>query len=564
MAGIGKQAGGVVNVCAFEVGYITENPDLGTRVVVPVGLHPLVVAPSTLRYTDATRSPVQETTGGALKNVAGRALRPIQFSGTFGVESRGVGPYVGTGEVRLKRFLAEVVRMPEVRDRASLEALINPLTGSIGLRTRLAGWDPKRSSFYVNWYDLLNGEAFEVQVVSFSHEIAHRNGGATGMKSYQCMIKEVGPLIVQLASPLRIDKLFAGLRTWGDLNETIKSYSPNAIRASLVEMTEPVATLMSETITAIATDASQVVNLMGGSPATPRATATDNRATSTGSAGVSVNYLARSSSLSAQAQNAVNEVDAASTGEPDAVVGTIAWDTQIGDGDIDELRRFDGRAGLWAVAEAADWQPVAGVLFGLSRAEYVEYVTAQASGGLLGPVLGGSILHTVRDTDTVDSIEREYHISWPTILDVNGLLPDEALVTGQVLKIPTTRARGPQPINGLPVFASHVGKSAWGIDIDLLGRVVDGAPLLVATEDCLSQGVGMIIEETGQQILDGLERIPSEAQGIYVAERVRACLMQDPRIVGVESVDVVLGAQGIEVAATVAALNGGTIRTGGA
>ena len=564
MSSIGIQTGGVLNVCALEVGYITENPDLDTTTIVPVGLHPLLVAPTAVRYQDATRSPVQEATAGALKTAAGRALRPVQINGSFGIAARGIGPYLGTGEVRFQRFYAEVVRMSEARTRAEVDALINGLTGSLGLRTRLAGWNPQRSSWYVNWYDLINGLSFEVQIGSFNWSREHRNGGAQGLVTYQLGLKEVGPTVVALGSALRIDRLFAGLRVWGELNETIKSYSPAAVREGLVEMVEPVATALTETIDVVSALQPEVTNLMGGAPQNRRGRGgRAARDTTTGTAGGATVYLARSAELSRQASDAAAAIVAVSTGEPDAVVGVIPWSSLIEEGDLDELRRFEGRVELWDVVEAADWQPTAGVLFGMSRDEYLAYLLAQASGGSLGPVIGGTITHVVRDTDTAASIEQEFHVAWSTVLDVNGLTPDEALTTGVTLRIPTTRARGPKPITGLPTFGSHVGPAAWGSDIDLLGRILDGVPVLVQNEDCLSQGIGMLIEEVGAQLLAGAEVLPSEAQAPYVAARVRSALLLDPRVVGVNEVTVEASSIGLDVVASVSAINGGTIRTGG-
>ncbi len=571
---LGVNGGNQINVFVFEVGFITESPE-GVRTVQTIGVHPLVVAPTTISYTDATRSSATQTDGSSLFTRAGRALPAASIAGTFGVVERGVGVYFGTGERRFQRFWKEVVDMPDARDRATIDSLIDPINGSIGLRARLAGFKPGSSTFFVNFYDFLNDKAFQVNIKAFVPVRQFRNAGATGLVSYTLTIEGVGDIVRGGPVTLLIERLLAGLTTWTSVNQAIRSYNPVAVGESLTAFGTIPASIMLDTINSLITLSTPVINLMGGSPSPARASTarastalTQNaRAAASGQAGQAIEYFAAASSLQRQAAAAARAILASSTGVPDEVSGAIDWSVLVGEGDLDELFRFESVTELREVEDAAAWQGVAGVLFGMSREEYVSYMTAQASGGRAGPVYGGSIVHIVTDTDTSDAIASTYSVSWPTVLDANALTPDEALRVGTSLRIPILRPRGPQPITGLPTFGSHLGQSAWGVDIDVNGGVgPDGRPILMSGPDVLEQGMLILLESEQDQLGVGLDNVPAVAQASYLTRRLRSMLATDPRIASVEEIAITTddSGAGFHVECTVTAINGGTIRTGGA
>lgn len=115
----GSNRGHQLNVFVFELGMINRDP-LGVLpdIVLPLSVHPLVVAPTNVRYQDGSRSYVGETHAGSIIHKAGRALQAVSLNGSFGVASRGLGTLLGTGDQRFRRFRHEIVRMADAVTKA--------------------------------------------------------------------------------------------------------------------------------------------------------------------------------------------------------------------------------------------------------------------------------------------------------------------------------------------------------------------------------------------------------------------------------------------------------------
>jgi hypothetical protein len=172
----------------------------------------------------------------------------------------------------------------------------------------------------------------------------------------------------------------------------------------------------------------------------------------------------------------------------------------------------------------------------------------------------------VGDTDTPAIIEATYGVSWARVVAVNGQSPLVLLVPGTVLRIPSVRARGSQSIDGLPVLGSHVGQDAWGVDIAMeLQADGSGDLLTVAGQDCLMQGLEVLVGQVANDLLDGIDVVSDPAKGLYLAKRLASAYMQDPRVKSA-TVDAVASTElagAWDLTGKVNAINGLEIRTGG-
>lgn len=551
----GSNAGGQLNLLVFEVGVLTRDPATGAEVATTVSVHPLVVVPRSIRYSDTTRSAVMQTTGGAIRTVAGRGLRTMTADGMFGVEARGFGPYVGTGEVRFQRFYREVVRMSDALTRADVQAAVDVLTGTPGISALVAPFLEGASTFYVNFYDFWHDVAFQAEIQSFNWQIEHKNGGATGNRSYQLAVREVGPLVEGSAGNGIISALLTVLGTWDDLNSVIESYTATSILGANIALAAVLVQELEDTVDAVAAQARAAQQVFGGSDGAALATVA-------GMEGLGSFFGSVESMRATAAEIARSLAQVAGSDQVDATPGAIYFEAIEDEGDIRLLALGAAIVSLAELDDAGAFQLVAGKLAGMSSDEYRLFVASGGALGTLGAVVVSSVRHVVSDTDTPEGIEARYGVAWPEVLRVNGLTPDEALHEGATLQVPVLRRPGAQGVAGLPTFGSHVGESAWGVDVGLELTATGGVLDLVSGPEVLLQGADFLIEGAADDILRSAASFDTVGLREYVRRRVGALLLTDPRIAVVEEVSVDL-TEGVDVSARLRAINGGTLTLGG-
>lgn len=558
----GSNLGGNLSVFLFEVGFIDAKDEVGEGSPFTVGLHPLVIVPSEITYTDTSRSPTLQTAGGAIKTSSGRALRRVNFRGSFGVESAGLGIYVGTGETRFQRFYKEVVRMGEARDTKDTKAAVDILRGTPGLPLLLSRYDPDRHVPYINFYDFWNEREFSCTIRSWTDSRHHQKGGATGLVHYQMAIEEDGPIVVAGLGSKLIQGLFAGLTTWSAINDALESYTLGAVFESIAAIPNIAISQFNETLSAVNGQIQSATALVGGFTP-PSSTAVSTSATAA-EVELLASFFSQSNDLATQSDDLVQTTAAITPITLDEATGAIDWSD---DGSpsvaLDSADQLDA---LEDVADAARWQGAAGVLFGWDREEYQAYLTGQSEGGR-GNDIEGSTTYTVVSIDTEERIEDRFGVSWDRILEVNGLTPDEALFEGTVLQIPVVRARGSkQTIDGLPTFGSHVGQAAWGTDLTTALDVTEGDFQTLEGEDLLLQGSDWLISLFGEPLIGLMDQIPALLRPRYIRLQLESALLSDARITSIEDVGVVLESATTiaEIEVTMAAINGGEIQTGGA
>ena len=554
---IGVNSGGQLNIVILEVVCVTTI-NLGATIwEIPntISVHPLLTDPSSIRYTDNTRSAVMQTTGGSIRTVGGRALRTVQLEGQWGVETRGLGPYLGTGEVRRERFYNEVVRMSDALTAGDVQACVSILTGTPFISLLVKPFIEGASLIGINAYDFYNDRSFQVQIKNYTDTRAAKNGGASGNIGYSMTIEEVGPLITGSLGSTIINGLMTVLGVWDDINEVLKTYTVTNIVDSFVGVAAIALSQVAESAAAVAGQVAAVQELMGAAGGS-----TSLRTSSAAGGGVAaffqaVNQLVNDSGVATSALT-----QQLGAGETDSDTGAFDPATAVGEGENRSFAIYDALHATEQLQDLAAFYLTAGAFYGMGRDEYRNFI--ESGGATTGPSTAGSTTYTVSSIDTVASLELRFGVSWTVILETNGLTPDEALFPGTTLYMPVTRPRGPQGIRGLPTFGSHVGRAAWGADWPLEMTATDGVLDTVDDEDILEQGATFLIEQYSDDILQASRFVPDAVVGKYMAKRYSALLLTDQRFATVEEITVDLSGGAAMVNATVRAINGGTITTG--
>jgi len=573
---VGANSGNQLNLIVFELGMRTVDAEgrlpAQHRIV---SVQPMVVAPRQVQYTDTKFGRTEQTPQGATRVVGGRALWQCSLDGYFGVESRGIGTFIGTGDVRFQRFWREIVRLSEAAnaghvDEANRIYLTNA-AANIPLRLATGAYQPGRSTFYLNYYDLWHDVSGEVSIPSFRFEIAATEGGATGNRRYQMQVEEVGPLVMSEPGQV-LSGMFTALSLWNDVNQLLQSYNLDAVTASLTQAAALLGSqgeLFESTLEIINGNADGATALLNGyapDGASSRTRIEDDDDDETTDL---TRYLGTAEVLrDASTAMADTVADAAPTQRtPDP--GQVRWWDLVGEGEASGIEAAERIDELHQLADAAAFQRAAGKLYGMST---TEYRTLLESTGRLGrrPNLAGTSTHHVQDWDTPESLEQSYGVTFDEILTLNGLLPSEALLSGVQLQIPQRRALGMQSyLDGLPTFGSHAGREAWGADLRMdLAVDADGRILTVDGPDVLEQGMRWIMEANGEDLLEFANAAPNvvnatgDARQIMLRKRIAALLAADRRVRSVQDVQVTFTPDGeVDVDATIVAINGETVST---
>ncbi len=553
-----------LNVYLFEVGLLTRQSD-GTETARTLAIHPLLVAPTSIRYSDSSRSTIMQTTGGAIDSRGGRALRQISMDGSFGVEDRRVGPWGGSGEERFRSFRAEVVRLGDALTAAQVRAAVggekgnyNPRIGSPGLRDALKSFNDRTDILFVNLYDFWENEDLQVVIRSFNSSREARGGGATGLVRYNMALDEVGPAISTGPARTVISGLMDFLTTWQGVNRTLASYDPIDVIGGGLDVGTMFLARVDESLEAIhevGTASFAAMGLLSGD-STPAERLPILASNSAGSFFGAVNRAVEATRYSTGTETLGAGTPSVDRGEPN-------WADPVPTASSG-LARLDLAIATQDVLDALALQLTAGSFFGMSPAEYRAWVESDGLTGM-GPSYSGSLEHVATETDTESYIEQTYGIPWSTIMALNNLTTEEAMLPGTAFQVPIARPAGPQGLEGLPTFGSHLGQSAWGVDLNMEEDTDDDGDLAVLSgPDVIRQGVDVLFETFGAEILGALDTVPDTARTGFVAAKLRGLLLSDPRIVSLSAVDVVEAGDGAIQASILAhAINGGTVSVGG-
>lgn len=554
---IGVNANGNLNVYLFEVGLIVRDPDTGDEKVHVVGIHPLLVAPRDVSYNDTSRSPTVQTGTGSVTTVSGRALRTVQMRGSWGIETRGLGPYLGTGFVRAKRFYDECVRLPDALDKDDLKEATDILRGTPFLKLLLLPYQDEKTVFYVNFYDFFRERKFSARIPRYTDSTHFDRGGASGLIHYEMTIQEEGPLVTGSLATLAIGLLFKALTTWSAVNDVILTYAaPGAIVGSFAAVGAILLQQFNDTLGAVKSNIDIAVALLSNGPGAVTARSDGMAA-----------FLSQAATLEGYAQDLVDAFSSSRNegggNEFEGAPGRVEWAEVEGEGSNYGLDAADEIAALEDLAFAARFQRIAGNYYGMSETEYQAYLASNGAGAT-APVVRGSVEYTVGPSDTEETIEAQFGVGFDLVLDLNRLTPDEALLVGTVLQIPVRRGVGPQPIDGLPTLGSHVGRAAWGTDLPVDLSLQAGDHRILRDEPVLVQGVDWVITTFGSELQEVVNSVPSVVQHAMLQARLERLLLQDKRVASVDQVvaESVAGEALLALRVDLTAINGVTITTG--
>lgn len=546
----GTNAGGQLNLYIFEVVCITRDPFTDIEKVVTVGIHPLVVVPATITTVDTSRTAVVQTSSDSVVTRAGRAFRRMQMAGSWGVESTGLLPYIGTGEVRAQRFLNEVVRMSDAIEKKQVDECVNILTGTPLIKLLLAPYyaQPENSVFAINFYDFWHDRKFQAVLRSYQDTLGKFS--ATGLINYSMSIEECGPLVTGSNASRVLGALFDGLTTWNQFNQVLESYNVQVLVNSAFAVAGIGLTQLDRSLDAVVSQIDAVTGLLGGFQDSSNDSLTS--------------FLATSAECDGFAEDVKDALDNMRQPRVDANATKAGWDASA---DADAAQRnlwlSDRMDELDDLQDSLRWQQVAGVLFGMSRADYRRYVSAGGSEDAARRVRG-SMPHAVDEFDTEGGLEDLYGISFDDILARNDLDPDDALLPGRILEIPRDidGQRGGRILD-LPTFGSHVGRDAWGSDATPELEVdEDGDIIVIDGPELLIQGVDWLVEDNQDDLARIANDVPDIAVPASLRARMTSLLLTDARISSVDDVDVTAEDDGLVVEVVATAINGGTIDTG--
>lgn len=548
----GNNNGNQLNVLVFEVGYVIDDEALRAigRDVRTVCLHTMEVVPETIATSNPSRSSVSQTMTSAVLVKGGVGLRTWSMQGNFGVRARAGG----TGPARYERFVREVVRLSEALTQSDVDAAKNVLLQSPGLGLALREYDEQRCYFFVNFYNFWDGIACHATVPSFQATRGYRNAGATGNVSYSITVQEVGPLIRSGLGANLLEPLFNVLTTWDDVNEALKSARLSALVDTLTGPTLALGNLLIESIDALLAVVDDVQSLLG-------AGSSSMADTSSGGTWVeSANNIVRYGEQLSALLEGISVADS-SAGAMDPSTATEV--ERLGA----EMVRALNLAGLGQAADAARFNLSVGRLYGIDDETLQAMVVAGGPDYYPAPKVGATRAYVVEEFDTVGRIEAATGVDFATIQAVNNMSPRECLIPGTELRIPVLRARGPQGSNGLPIFGSHLGEGAYGVDlhVELLD---DGASpltdlLTVSGEANLRQAVTTITTEAATGLAKELDVVPDAARGRFIARKMEAAILGDRRFTSVTS-EATLDASGngYDVVNTVTTVSDGTLEVG--
>jgi len=517
----GDNGGHQLNILLFEVGYLIDDENLRAlgRDARTVCVHCMEVVPETISVQHRSRSTVSQNMGGATLSKGGVGLRVTNMQGHFGVEARGLG---GTGPARYERFVREVVRLSEAIDQEDVDEAKNVLLQTPGLGLALADFDPERCVFFVNFYNLWDSTAYHAYIPSFQPARGYRNAGATGNVTYSMTVQEVGPLIKGGIGSDLITPLFNVLTTWNSANEVLKGVRLASLLDAVTGPLAVVGGLLSDSIAALLNVVADVQALLGAGASTGSTPDVSSGGT----------WLEASTGIVRYGGELAAMLEAA--GAADASAGDMNPSTAT---ELDrlgaDLVHLLNLAAVRQAIDAAELNLTVGRYYGIDDDVFRAMVVAGGPDYYPGPDVGASRLYTVGDNDTIERIETRTGVSWIQIQRLNNLSPREALIPGTELQIPVLRARGPQSTNGLPIFGSHQGEGAYGVDLhaELLGDATSGLAdlLTVSGTDNLVQAITSLTVQPAQAIVKDLDAIPEAGRARYIQHQMVSAILSDRR-----------------------------------
>lgn len=538
---------GNLNLFLFEVGVLTREPLTGTTFATTLGLHPVVVNPSSISRRIIGRSTVEKTAGAFWVARGGLGPESWTFQGTFGKMSRGIGIYIGDGEVRAKRFLNEVVRLPEAVTREDAAAAYDLLTGTPTVGAAAGIFDPETQVFYVNFYNLWDDVAYSVKVDSYSYERSQGRGAAAGLIWYNFAFSEAGPLIQGTPVSAVVLALFKAAVLLDGFADVIDSYNPQAIVDALAAIPAMLLSLVEDNLNSLQESFASFQALTSGNAGL----STSTLANVQGFFGTAAKLNAALGDVYGYALALKGAWFAPDEGEPD-------WAKAVDEGSNRGLRAEAAVRDIEVLRDVLSQLQIIGAFYGQEPGAFRAWVENAGYAGRAGPTLGrGGRRIVVGRLDTLYSLSERWAVSPEALLAANALAPDE-LQPGLEILIPVERTFGSLAISGLPTLDSHQGELALGSDLDLTFEVdSEGDLQVVSGGECLIQGLASDLTNLYDLLISDFDLLPAAAVDRWVQRRVGQAMRADPRVATVRQIEVDPdGDAGLTVNVTVTAITG--------
>jgi LysM repeat protein len=268
--------------------------------------------------------------------------------------------------------------------------------------------------------------------------------------------------------------------------------------------------------------------------------------------------------------NYYNEVERGMLALEEAYARIEAEASKLEDSDFDAV---DWGGILWSIQDAINNSQILNAVHKferLSKEQMQALFAAQAAGESTGKIVV-VVVHTIRQTDTLRSIELEYGVPWQDILDYNGMTANE-FNTLEEIKIPIHVDVTSRASKEILVFGDQTGLNILGRDLpnelveDSSGdlKVLEPVDAFAQAMDNLAKarrGDLPYYENWGLDLrLD--EDWPAEAFDSALQLRVAQGFSADPRVKNVSVLEITRDGTAVKIRVEIEPLQGPSLIVG--
>ena len=545
-------------------------------------VHPFLVNPRDIRYSDTSRTSISQSPFVGISNKAGRSLRRVSISGTFGLAPKFVGPGFVDGLDRLKQFWDEIVRLGDAVTKEQVVAAKSPFSfnqqlsaiSSSGVSqgvdnlvkgvSPLDDFRPETDVFVVNFYDFMEGISFSCNIDSFTVD---KSFSKNRLPRYSIQLTEIGNIVVPnlggvsgLIHPMSLqhyDNLASNI-----VNQ-VQRFSLNNFADLIYEIDTSIGKLLHYfTGDGFENSFKTSLALQGTSFSRPE-TQIDFAEIDSGRE-VPLPSAAR---IIRSAMNATNSAVVSSEKFNDIIpyIGTWRSDLQAKIHQlldiIENLVLKDQPIELSTEIEISEGFKPKKFTRGISSTNRLKLLSEQflniyrahrlssaqfearmaniVQGNLDPELYAPTIEHKISEHEDIFEISNFYDVKFENILLINQLSIDD-LTPGLSILVPVRRQDG-DTLNSIPTFGDVCGENVYGTDLeDSLTADSDGDLNVLEPIPTLVQGVTNMVFLFSSAILDDklLELVPSEVLSGFLRFKLNDFILEDRRIFDITDIKI--------------------------
>ena len=532
-----------------------------------VALHPLLVGPTTIHYSDTSKTAITQNIRGIHTNKAGRQPIAVSLEGTFGQKPKFVGLGFLNGIQRLKLFWDEVVRLPDMvtlRDFERTRHLFS-ITPSLLFSGFRQSFQEEVEIFAINFYDFNEGRAFSCNIDKF--DLQKQYTTRNNLPTYHLTIKETGPVITNnLLFGASIEDLLKADAIFDAVVNTLISNAPQVWIDGLEDLVIGVKKTVSQISSIIDSFISPNIDFLRsaltGNPVIDLANRTNtpplagiqssksdqNQQTLTEKAKNTSNFKKNMTTLIVLQEEMIAKFTPIGTKAIPAISKTVvSLDLNVSNETDPEFLLYKMGISQAAAEDMFNFHRI----FQLNTDEFDQRLATISSGESLPPQIPATKRHKVLLNETIFDIAKLYNTDWQTILTYSNLDPDD-VIDGLILEIPFTEALSPIPFPDIPTFGSHRGVSVLGLDLsNSLTFSPDGDLFVLSFGGSFLQGINNIVALLEQDFFDAKEEILKEATYKATLQiKAEAAFAEDKRIREIREINIVTEEQAISIDTT--------------